>query len=79
MIAFVFRLATPLLMLIIIILCFRALRSGRREEHALIVLDDELNNVRYPVLFWENTLGRSKGSDICIPDITVSTIIELVK
>ena len=72
MIAFVFRLATPLLMLIIIILCFRALRSGRREEHALIVLDDELNNVRYPVLFWENTLGRSKGSDICIPDITVS-------
>ncbi len=70
--AFVFRVSTPLLMLIIIVLCFRALRSGRREEHALIALDDEDKNIRYPVLFWENSLGRSRSSDIRVPDATVS-------
>lgn len=72
MVAFVLRLMTPLLGVVIAFLCFYSLRYGRREEHALIALDDENNNVRYPVLYWENSLGRGHGSDIRIPDPTVS-------
>lgn len=72
LLSFILRLSTPFLMLIIIALCFMSLGSGRRDEHALIALDDEERNIRYPVLFWENSLGRSRSSDIRIPDPTVS-------
>ena len=72
LIVFILRLSTPFLMLIIIALCFVSLGSGRRDEHALIALDDEQKSIRYPVLYWENSLGRSRGSDIRIPDPTVS-------
>ena len=69
---FMLRISIPILILLVMILCFFSLRSGRREEHALIALDDKSRNVRYPVLYWENTLGRSRSSDVCIPDATVS-------
>ena len=72
MITLALRIATPAIMLITVILCFLSLSFGRRDEHALIALDDEDNNIRYPVLFWENTLGRSRNSDIRVPDATVS-------
>ena len=72
MAAFVLRLITPLLLIVIAFLCFYSLRYGRRQEHALIALDDENRSIRYPVLYWENSLGRGSGSDIRIGDITVS-------
>lgn len=72
MTAFILRLLTPLFGIIIVFLCFRSLRSGRREEHALIVLEDEIRKIRYPVLFWENSIGRSRNSDIRINDPVVS-------
>ncbi len=71
-VTFMLRIGVPIVMLIIMILSFLSLRSGRREEHALIALDDEDRNIRYPVLYWENSLGRSRNSDIHIPDATVS-------
>lgn len=71
-ISFILRLLTPFLALIIVFLCFYSLRSGRREEHALIILEDEIRKIRYPVFFWENSIGRSKNSDIQINDPTVS-------
>lgn len=72
MAAFVLQIGIPMLMLMVMLLCYLSLRSGRREEHALIALDDESRNVRYPVLYWENSLGRSRGADIRVPDATVS-------
>ncbi len=71
-ISFIIRIFIPALGLIIIFLCFSSLRYGRREEHALIVLEDEARKIRYPVLFWENSIGRSRNSDIRINDPTVS-------
>lgn len=62
------RVVFPFLTLIIIFVCFFSLRWGRREERALIILDDEDNKVSYPVLYWENSIGRSKTSDIVIND-----------
>lgn len=72
MLSFVLRLMTPLMALIIITMCFVSLRYGRRSKHALIALEDEERQIRYPVLFWENAIGRSRGSDIRINDPTVS-------
>ena len=72
LISFLLRIATPLLMIIIIGLSFLSLGLGKREKRTLIALDDESRNVRYPVYFWENTIGRARGSDIKIPDPTIS-------
>lgn len=72
MVTFVIRLAVPVIAAVMILLCFYSLRSGRRDEHALIALDDEKRKIRYPVLYWENSLGRARSSDIRIADPTVS-------
>lgn len=72
LISFIIRTATPLFALIIVFLCFSSLRYGRREEHALIMLEDEYRRIRYPVLYWENSIGRSRNSDIKINDPAVS-------
>jgi len=71
-ISFLLRVAEPLFALIIVILCFSSLKGGRRDEHALVVLDNDQEKVSYPVLYWENSIGRSRSSDIEINDPEVS-------
>ena len=71
-VSFSIRVAEPLLALIIIVMCFFSLKGGRREEHALIVLENDEEEISYPVLYWENSIGRSRNSDITINDPTVS-------
>ncbi len=70
--SFILRVAAPFLALIIVFLCFFSLRYGRRDDHALILLEDEELDIVYPVVFWENLIGRSRKADICITDPTVS-------
>ncbi len=70
--SFAIRLAEPFLALIVIIMAFSSLRGGRRDEHALIVLENEKDNITFPVLYWENSIGRSRSSDIRLSDPTVS-------
>lgn len=71
-ISFYLRVAAPFVAGLITILCFVSLRTGRRDEHPLIILKDEKNGTSYPVIYWENSIGRSRGSDIKINDATVS-------
>ncbi|MGN0538030.1 MAG: FtsW/RodA/SpoVE family cell cycle protein [Acutalibacteraceae bacterium] len=71
-VSFALRVLAPLVAIIIVCICFSSLRYGRREEHALIALTDDINDVVYPVLFWENALGRGRGSDIKLNDPSVS-------
>lgn len=71
-VSFALRVLAPLVAIIIVCICFSSLRYGRREEHALIALTDDINDVVYPVLFWENALGRGRGSDIKLNDPAVS-------
>lgn len=52
--------------------CFSSMRRHRRDEQALIMLVNLSNGESTPVLYWENSIGRSKGSDIVIADPTVS-------
>lgn len=70
--SFGIRIAEPFIALVVVIMCFYSLRGGRREEKALIVLEDAENESTYPVIYWENSIGRSKSSDIRISDPTVS-------
>ncbi len=70
--SFGIRLAEPVLALLVIVMCFISLKGGKREEHALIVLESTNDEKDYPVLYWENSIGRSRSSDIRISDPTVS-------
>ena len=72
MLSFIIRLVAPAIAAVIVIMCFVSLKGSRRQEHALIVLEDDELKLTYPVLYWENSIGRSKSSDICINDPTVS-------
>lgn len=66
------RLLLPILAIIIVFQCFSSMRRHRREENALIMLVNKSTGEGKPVLYWENSLGRSKGNDIVIADDTVS-------
>ena len=73
LIAFALRIAAPFLALVILSVCFWSLNDGRRNDHALVVLQDANTGKIYPVTFWENLIGRSDKTDICIEDdMTVS-------
>ncbi|MEE0930589.1 MAG: FtsW/RodA/SpoVE family cell cycle protein [Acutalibacteraceae bacterium] len=68
----VIRILLPILAVIIVFQCFSSMRRHRREENALIMLLNKSTGESKPVLYWENSLGRSKSSDIIIEDPTVS-------
>lgn len=68
----VLRIALPLMSLLIIYKTYSALRHNRRDERPLIMLFDEDSKRAIPVLYWENSIGRSKRCDIYLNDDTVS-------
>ena len=66
------RFMLPLYAVVIIYQCFASMRRHRRPEKPLVTLELKDTLQQIPVLFWENSIGRSKGSDICVDDPTVS-------
>ncbi|MBQ7964947.1 MAG: FtsW/RodA/SpoVE family cell cycle protein [Ruminococcus sp.] len=66
------RFLLPLYAVVIIYQCFASMRRHRRPEKPLVTLELKDTGQQVPVLFWENSIGRSKGSDICVNDPTVS-------
>lgn len=68
----VIRILLPILAVIIVFQCFSSMRRHRRDEQALIMLVNQATGESTPVLYWENSIGRSKGSDIFIAAPTVS-------
>ncbi len=58
------RMIMPLLAIVIVYQCYAAMRRRRRPEKPLVGM--------IPVVFWENSIGRSKSSDIVINDLSVS-------
>ena len=57
---------------IIVYQCFASARRHRRPEKPLVTLENKDTKQKIPVLFWENSVGRSKGSDIVVADMSVS-------
>ena len=59
-------------MIIIMYVCFESLKSGVRGEQPLIELYDVCSKRRIPVIYWENSIGRSRNCDIVLEGMTVS-------
>lgn len=51
---------------------FASMRRHKRPEKPLLMLYNRRFDIKIPVLFWENSIGRAKSSDIYIEDGTVS-------
>lgn len=66
------RFLLPVYAVVIIYQCFASMRRHRRPEKPLVTLQLKDSDIQIPVLFWENSIGRSKGSDICVNDPAVS-------
>ena len=66
------RALLPLYAVFIVYQCFASARRQRRPEKPLITLEIKGSGQKIPVLFWENSIGRSKGSDIVVADMSVS-------
>lgn len=52
--------------------CYASMRRNKRPEKPLVMLYNEEFNIKIPVLFWENSIGRAKRADITLEDGTVS-------
>lgn len=66
------RIVVPIVSLTVVVSCFVSLRRGRRREEPVILLEDMVSHQAIPVLYWENSLGRSKSCDIVLDDMTAS-------
>lgn len=71
-ILYAMRVLIPVLAVIVVWKCFWSLKHGRRREDPVIMLQDMTGQAKIPVLYWENSIGRSKSCDIILPDATVS-------
>jgi cell division protein FtsW len=72
MLLFAARVAVILISGVVVLRCFSSLRIGRRREDPVIVLQDRTTKEIIPVLYWENSIGRSRSCDIVLNDATVS-------
>lgn len=68
----ILRIAVPFFTILIISKIYSALRHNRRDERPLIMLFDQDTKKAVPVLYWENSIGRSKRCDVYLNDATVS-------
>lgn len=70
-VTFIVRFLLPLLSLFIILRCAKSLFAGSQENEiwGYLSLDD---GKRIPLNHFENTIGRAKGSDVCIDYSTMS-------
>ena len=66
------RVLMPFFAIIIVYQCYAAMRRRRRPEKPLVSLYNPNSGGMIPVVFWENSIGRSKSSDIVINDLSVS-------
>ena len=66
------RILMPVYAIIIVYQCYAAMRRRRRPEKPLVTLYNTVTGLKLPVIFWENSIGRSRASDIVVDDPSVS-------
>lgn len=66
------RILMPVYAIIIVYQCYAAMRRRRRPEKPLVTLYNTVTGQKLPVIFWENSIGRSRASDIVVDDPAVS-------
>ncbi len=67
-----FRIITSITALFIIWACFFSFSKGLRKNKPVLMLVDKKNTLNYPILNWENSIGRSRTCDIVLSDPSVS-------
>ncbi len=68
----ILRIIVPFLALYVVWRSYTSFQKGQRKRDPVITLWDEASGTRFPVLYWENSIGRSKSCDIYLPDATAS-------
>lgn len=66
------RIVTPVIALYVVWRSFTSFKKGQRRRDPVVLLEDAATGVHFPVLYWENSIGRSRSCDIQIPDNAVS-------
>lgn len=66
------RMLLPVYAVIIVYQCYAAMRRRKRPEKPLVMLYNPTTGLKLPVLFWENSIGRSRASDVVVDDPAVS-------
>lgn len=66
------RILMPVYAILIVYQCYAAMRRRRRPEKPLVTLYNTVTGLKLPVIFWENSIGRSRASDIVVDDPAVS-------
>ena len=66
------RILLPVYAIVIVYQCYAAMRRRRRTEKPLVTLCNMQTGNVIPILFWENSIGRSKSSDVVVTDLAVS-------
>ena len=69
---FAARVAVAAIGAVVALRCFSSMRLGRRREDPVVVLEDMTTHEVLPVLYWENSIGRSRSCDIVLNDATAS-------
>lgn len=66
------RVVTPVIALFVVWRSYTSFKKGLRQHDPVIMLSDTLTGEEYPILYWENSIGRSKSCDVMLSDTTVS-------
>ncbi len=66
------RIVVPFLAFYVVWRSYTSFKKGQRKRDPVVMLWDEASGTRFPVLYWENSIGRSKSCDVYLPDSTAS-------
>lgn len=66
------RVVTPLIALLIVWRCYTSFKKGLRRYDPVLMLTDVVTGKKFPILYWENSIGRARTCDIFIPDQSIS-------
>lgn len=72
LVLYAIQIILPFIAFIIVYNCFKSIMFNCRYTQPLIVLYNRNTKKKIPVMYWENSIGRSKSSDIVIDGLTVS-------
>lgn len=68
----IIRIIVPFLAAYVVWRSYTSFKKAQRKRDPVITLWDEASGTRFPVLYWENSIGRSRSCDIYLPDSTAS-------
>lgn len=66
------RIVTPFLALFVVWRSYTSFKKSLRHYDPVIMLRDRKTGSKYPILFWENSIGRARSCDIMLRDEAVS-------